>query len=389
MALVGVATAVTSQQSSRRQVLRTVGTATAVVFGSGTASSAAAQDGQSGDSTVGVDSPYTSTYRDTIDSVVLVTVSGTVGGGGDRGGGGGGLGSGFVIDDQHIVTNNHVVQSASEDGIEIQFSNQEWRTASLVGTDAYADLAVLAVEDMPDVAAGLPFVESKPVIGREVLAIGNPLGLNASVSQGIVSGVNRVLPSPAGAGIPATIQTDAPINPGNSGGPLVNLDGEVIGVVFAGASQTIGFAISARLANRVIPALIENGSYEHPYMGVGVIPVGPDIADAVGLDEATGVLVVGVVPESPADGILQPARRGRPSSGDVIVAIDDQEVTTQAQLQTYLALQTSPGDTIELEVVRDGEIRTVELTLAVRQEFERPRIPIGEGPGGRSPMPQP
>jgi len=384
---------VTRDSVSRRRILR--GAGAAATFGVGAAAIGAAQnetDGSDGGTANGtdggsnLDSPYTEVYRNAIGSVVLVTISGTT----RRGRGGGGLGSGFVIDDQHVVTNNHVVENASEDGIEIQFNNQEWRTASIVGTDPYSDLAVLGVEDIPDAAAGLSLVESEPAIGQEVLAIGNPLGLDASVSQGIVSGVDRVLPSPAGTSIPATIQTDASINPGNSGGPLVDLQGAVLGVVFAGANQTIGFAISSRLANRVIPALIEDGSYEHPYMGVGVVPVGPDIADAIGLEEATGVLVVEVVPNSPADGVLQPATGPEPSSGDVIVAIDGQEVVTQAQLQTYLALQTSPGQTVELEVVRNGQRRTVELTLAARQEFERQRRPpFGETPGGGTPIPRP
>ncbi|WP_254524171.1 S1C family serine protease [Natrinema caseinilyticum] len=382
MVLVGVATCVTSNRSTRRQVLRTVGIATAVgLGGSGVASSAAVQGDGSGDST---DSPYTEAYRNTIESVVLVTVSGT---GGGRGGGGG-LGSGFVIDDQHVVTNNHVIQSTTDGGIEIQFSNQEWRTASIVGTDAYADLAVLRVEDMPDVT-GLSFVDSEPAIGREVLVLGNPLGLDASISQGIVSGVDRVLPSPSGFSVPAAIQTDASVNPGNSGGPLVNLEGDVLGVVFAGASQTIGFAISAQLANRIVPALIEDGTYEHPYMGIGVRPVGPDIAEAVGLEEAGGVLVVEVVPDSPADGVLQPARSDQPASGDVIVAINDQEIPNQAQLMSYLALETSPGETIQLEIVRDGDVRTVDLTLAPRPDSDGPRIPIPGGPGRRPPASRP
>ena len=391
MLFVGVATGVPRDYVNRRRFLRAAGTASILGIG---ATSAVAQD-ESEDSSDGAsdgpgagstdESQYTAVYRDTIDSVVLVSVSiGATGGGG----GGGGLGSGFVVDDQHIVTNNHVVQAATEGEIEVQFNNQEWATASIVGTDPYSDLAVLSVEDLPDETDALPFVESEPAIGQEVLAIGNPLGLDASVSQGIVSGTNRALPSPAGTSIPATIQTDAPINPGNSGGPLVNLDGEVLGVVFAGASQTIGFAISARLANRVIPALIEDGTYEHPYMGVGVVPVGPDIADAVGLEEATGVLVAQVVPNSPADGVLQPAR-ARPEDSDVIVAIDGQEITTQAQLLSYLALETSPGDTVELEVVRDGDRRTVEVTLAAREQFERPQPPIGGGdPGEQPPFPR-
>ncbi|WP_394328377.1 S1C family serine protease [Natrinema salaciae] len=329
------------------------------------------------------ESPYTETYRNTIDSVVLVSVSGA------GGGPGGGLGSGFVIDDQHIVTNNHVVQGASEGGIEIQFSNEEWRTASIVGTDVYSDLAVLSVEDMPDVADGLSLSESEPAIGQTVLAIGNPLGLDASVSHGIVSGTDRSLPSPTGFSIPAAIQTDAPINPGNSGGPLVGLEGDVLGVVFAGAGQTIGFAISALLANRVVPALIEDGTYEHAYMGVGVRPVGPEIAAEIGLDEPVGVLVVEVVPDGPADGVLEPSTRGRPTGGDVIVAIDGEAIPNQPALSSYLALETSPGDTIEIEIVRDGEPQTVELTLEARPDAERPPAPIPGGPGERPPSTEP
>ncbi|ADB61520.1 peptidase S1 and S6 chymotrypsin/Hap [Haloterrigena turkmenica DSM 5511] len=391
MPLVGVTMGVTPDpdQCTRRRILGAVGAAgAAAAIGLGGTGGGSAQNETNGsNATVGqddgpaVDSPYTETYRNTIDSVVLVTVSGT----GGLEGGGGGLGTGFVVDDQHVVTNNHVVQNASEGGIEIQFNNQEWRTASVVGTDGYSDLAVLRVDDMPDIAAGLSLSESEPVIGQEVLAIGNPLGFDASVSQGIVSGIDRSLPSPTGFSIPAAIQTDAPINPGNSGGPLVSLEGEVLGVVFAGAGQTIGFAISARLANRVVPALIEDGTYEHPYMGVGVLPVGPEIADEIGLEEANGVLVAEVVPNSPADGVLQSANRVRPGSGDVIVAINGTEIPNQDQLSAYLALETSPGDTIELEIVRDGEQQTVELTLEERPGIERPGTRVPGGPGERPP----
>lgn len=376
-------------QRTRRRILGAVGASGAVAaFGfGGTGAGTVQNETADSNATAGdgndIDSPYTETYRNSIDSVVLVTVSGT---GSAPGGGSGGLGSGFVIDDQHLVTNNHVVASASDDGIEVQFSNEEWRAASIVGTDIYSDLAVLRVEDMPDIATGLSFLESKPVIGQEALAIGNPLGLDASVSQGIVSGIDRSLPSPTGFSIPAAIQTDAPINPGNSGGPLVSLEGEVLGVVFAGAGQTIGFAIAAVLANRVVPTLIEDGTYEHPYMGIGVQPVGPAIADEIGLEEATGVLVMEVVPNSPADGVLEPGRTGQPGSGDVIVAIDGTEIPTQEQLSSYLALETSPGDTIKLEVVRDGDRQSVELTLAERPAAELPRTPIPGRPGERPPL---
>ncbi|WP_083902827.1 S1C family serine protease [Natrinema versiforme] len=379
---------------TRRRLLRSTGVlgaaGAATAFGLGGSGAGVAQN-ESADSNAsdGADQPaeaeagseYTAVYRDTIDSVVLVTVTGT----GGPGTGGGGLGTGFVIDDEHVLTNNHVVETASEGGIELQFSTEEWRAASIVGTDVYSDLAVLRVEDMPDVAAGLSLAESDPVIGQEVLAIGNPFGFDASVSQGIVSGTGRSLPSPTGFSIPAAIQTDAPINPGNSGGPLVSLEREVLGVVFAGAGQTIGFAISAALANRVVPALIEDGSYDHAYLGVGVQPVGPEIAAEIGLEEATGVLVMEVVPGGPADGVLQPASTARPGSGDVIVAINGQEIPNQSALSSYLALETSPGDTIELEIIRDGERQTVEVTLAERPAAEQSRTPIGGGPREQPP----
>ncbi|MGQ3413250.1 S1C family serine protease [Natrinema sp. LN54] len=382
---------------TRRRLLRATGVVgaagAAAAFGLGGSGSGVAQnesaDSNASNETGGpaeseVGSEYAAVYRDTIDSVVLVTVTGTSG----PGTGGGGLGTGFVIDDEYVLTNNHVVEAAREGGIELQFSNEEWRAASIVGTDAYSDLAVLRVEDMPEVASGLSLAESEPIIGQEVLAIGNPLGLDASVSQGIVSGTGRSLPSPTGFSIPAAIQTDAPINPGNSGGPLVSLEGEVLGVVFAGAGQTIGFAISAALANRVVPALIEDGSYDHAYLGVGVQPVGPEIAAEIGLEEATGVLVMEVVPDGPADGTLQPASTTRPGSGDVIVAIDGQAIPNQPALSSYLALETSPGDTIELEIVRDGEHQTVEVTLEERPEAEQPRTPIG-GPREEPPTTDP
>ncbi|WP_247001918.1 S1C family serine protease [Halosolutus gelatinilyticus] len=316
---------------------------------------------------------YTAVYEEAIDDVVLIRVFG----GGPQSPGG--LGSGFVIDadEGYLVTNNHVVSGASE--VEVQFRDEQWRTASIVGTDIHSDLAVLSVDDLPDIVDGLSFADDGPVIGEEVVALGNPLGLDASISQGIVSGVDRSLPSPTGFSIPAAIQTDAPVNPGNSGGPLVDLDGNVLGVVFAGAGQAIGFAISAALAERVVPSLIENGEYEHAYMGVGVLPVGPLVAEVNDLERPRGVLVTEVVPDSPADGVLEPADGEEvvdgqpvPTGGDVIISIGDHEISNQDRLSSVLALETSPGETIDVEVIRDGERRTVELTLEARPETELP-----------------
>lgn len=313
---------------------------------------------------------YTDLYEELVDSTVLVQVPGEAMEGEPTQPGG--IGSGFVIDDGSLVTNDHVVMDAEE--VDVQFSDQRWRSATVDGTDPFSDLAVLGVDDLPDEATPLEFVEESPAVGTEVVALGNPLGLDASISRGIVSGLDRSLPSPAGFAIPAAIQTDAAVNPGNSGGPLVNLDGDVVGVVFAGAGATIGFAISALLANRVLPALIEDGEYEHPFVGIVVAPVSTTIAEERELEEARGVLVVDVVPDSPADGVLEAADidtdDGEPGieGGDVIVELAGAEVPNQDTLSAVLALETAPDQTIELEVIRDGDRETLELTLDVRPE---------------------
>lgn len=357
---------------SRRRLLRVACGAAATLSVSGTASVAGGStDGsfESGESRriqSEENGPYADIYEEIIDDVVLVSIVGDE----EMGEG---LGSAFVIDDGYVVTNHHVAGFVSE--VELQFRDESWRTGEVVGSDPHSDLAVVEIDDVPDIVSGLSFAEAQPVIGQEVLALGNPLGLDASVSQGIVSGTDRSLPSPTGFSIPAAIQTDAPVNPGNSGGPLVSLEGEVLGVVFAGAGQTIGFAISALLADRVVSALIEDGEYDHPYMGVSVQPVGPQVAEANDLEEAQGVLVTSVVPGSPADGVLEAAVESIPADGeevrtggDVIVAINDQEIPNQERLSSMLALETAPGETIAIDIVRDGNRETVELTLGSRPD---------------------
>ncbi|TYT62996.1 S1C family serine protease [Natrialba swarupiae] len=341
------------------------GIAALVATGHSAVASNATQDEDQPD-----EADYASIYEESIGDVVLVTVPGDEGAPG-------GLGSGFVLEEGDVVTNHHVV--AGTDEVELQFTDEAWRTGEVVGSDVHSDLAVVSVDDVPDVATGLTLSDDDPVVGQEVLALGNPLGLDASISQGIVSGIDRSLPSPTGFAIPAAIQTDAPVNPGNSGGPLISLEGDVLGVVFAGAGQTIGFAIAARLANRVVPALASEGEYEHPYIGVGVDPVGPQVAEANDLEEAGGVQVTEVVPNAPADGVLEPATETTTidgelvrTGGDVILAIGDREIPNQDLLSSTLALETSPGETIEIEIVRDGEPGTVELTLASRPDVDTP-----------------
>jgi S1-C subfamily serine protease len=309
-------------------------------------------------------SPYTEVYRETIDSVVLLRVFSSTRGG---------QGSGLVWDDQHVVTNQHVVEGGEE--IEVRFSEGDWRAGKLVGTDVYSDLAVVRVENMPDYASPLELVESDPQIGTEVVALGNPFGLGQSVSAGIVSGLDRSLPGPNDFQIPDAIQTDAAVNPGNSGGPLITLDGKVVGLISSGGGENIGFAISAGLMKRVIPDLIAEGEYEHAYMGVRLLGVSPAVAEANGLERVTGVIIVDVLDGGPSDGILQPSTDRTvvkgvrvPVGGDVVVDMGGQPIPSQDALSTYLALETSPGDTIPVEVIRDGRHTTVDLTLGDRPE---------------------
>ncbi|WP_394739751.1 S1C family serine protease [Natronococcus roseus] len=371
MALLEVAHPVSSPITRRRLLCAAVGSVAAVGTGSAAGEGRGSRRSERPDRAVRaqVDERYTEVYDEAIDAVVLVNVFGDEIPAG--------LGSGFVVDDDYVVTNDHVAGEASE--VELQFRDEQWRSASVVGSDVHSDLAVLEVDDVPEAASALSFTDGEPTVGQEVLALGNPLGLDASISQGLVSGIDRSLPSPTGFSIPAAIQTDAPVNPGNSGGPLVDLEGDVLGVVFAGAGQTIGFAISAALANRVVPTLAEDGEYEHAYLGVSVVPVGPLLAEANDLEESRGVLVAEVSSDAPAEGVLEPADGVEPVDGDpvpvggdVIIAIDGEEIPNQERLSSVLALETSPGDAVEIEVVRAGERETVELTLEPRPDVDLP-----------------
>ena len=314
------------------------------------------------------DERYISAYEAAIDGVALVLATeSTLGEEGS--------GTGFVIDD-YLLTNDHVVGFADE--VEVQFSDGDWREATVIGTDPYSDLAVLEVEDVPEYVESLSFASEPPTVGQEVVVIGNPIGLTASASRGIVSGVGRSLPSPTGFSIPDAIQTDAAVNPGNSGGPLVNLDGDPVGVVFSTGGEGIGFAISAALTERVVPALIDDGEFEHSYLGVRLQDVTPRIAEANDLDEARGVIVVETTDDGPASDVFEEANdefvddRAVPVGGDVIVGFDDEEIPNQDSLSRYLALETDPGDDLDVEIVRDGERETVTVTLAARPDPDDP-----------------
>jgi S1-C subfamily serine protease len=310
----------------------------------------------------GSDSSYARLYEETNDSVAAVRVDSESGGS---------QGTAWVYDDTHLVTNEHVVGDGGD--VSVRFGDAGWRDARVVGTDAYSDLAVLEVANPPDSATALSLVASPPPVGTRVAAIGNPFGLAGSISSGIVSGRGRTLPAPNGFSIANAVQTDAALNPGNSGGPLVTLDGDVVGVVNSGGGDNIGFAISAAMVERVVPELIRDGEYGHAYMGVGIAPVTPRLIRANDLPVQSGVYIARIVSGGPAEGVLEGSTgeelvggESVPVGGDVVVRMESTPIPDEQALSRFLALETSPGDTIEVGVVRDGERISVDLPLGQR-----------------------
>lgn len=313
---------------------------------------------------------YTEVYNRTIDSVVAVRT-------------GSGLGSGFAYEvsqnnsTSHVVTNAHVV--GESDSVVVQFARGESRLGTVVGRDERSDLAVVRVNETPEYVESLPVAESPPNPGERVAALGNPFGFEETITHGIVSGTNRSMPTTRGFAVPNVVQTDAPINPGNSGGPLVTCGGDVVGVNTAGISaargDNIGFAISASLIERVVSSLVRTGDYEYSYLGVAVTETTPPLASANGLNSTEGVYVISTVEGTPAADALRETRGYRrvsgfnvPVGGDVIVAVDGREIQSPEDLSSYLVTETQPGDTVTLTVVRDGERRQVNVTLAERPE---------------------
>ncbi|WP_435176050.1 S1C family serine protease [Halorussus sp. AFM4] len=307
-------------------------------------------------------SVYTQVYRRTSDGVALLrTPSGS-------------QGSGFLYDDTHLVTNYHVVGDA--DRMSVQFDEETSRVGRVAGRDPRSDLAVVEVS-APDSAEPLSLVQSEPAIGTRVAVVGSPYGLRGSLTSGIVSGVDRQVPSPVGDYlIPNAVQTDAPVNPGNSGGPLVNLSGKVLGVVNSGGGDNIAFAISAALVRRVVPALIESGEYDHPYLGADTATVTELIARANGFPNAEGVLVVSVPDGVPANGQLRPCTGVErvegfrvPVGGDAVLAVEGEQIQTPSDLHAHLALEASPGDELSMRVRRDDEVKTLSVTVGERPEL--------------------
>ena len=291
-----------------------------------------------------------------------------------------GQGSGWIWDEEgHIVTNSHVVEDAAD--IFVTFHNDIWAEAELIAHDSQSDLAVLRVE-APEGMALRPLERAPalPKVGHYTIALGSPFGLENSMTLGIVSALGRSLPvgNPGLTNrysLPEVIQTDAAINPGNSGGPLLDLSGRVVGINFAirteerspfgtGVNSGVGFAIPIMVAERVIPALMDEGEYRYPFLGIAGRTISAPVARAMNLDsDVLGVQVNRVMPGGPsADAGLR--------NGDIIVSIDGFEVRNFEDVISYLVMQKSPGETVEIGVLRRGRRRTFEVALGTRPAAE-------------------
>lgn len=297
-----------------------------------------------------------------------------------------GSGTGFVWDEEgHIVTNNHVIENAVK--VTVTYSDGIVRNATVIGADPDSDLAVLEVENPKEGLTPVTMGDSSALKPGDLsAAIGNPLGQTGTMTQGIISALGRSYAVGENDGngnytIPDVIQTDASINHGNSGGVLINVDGEVVGVVMAFSSYShsssgIGYAIPSNLVKRVIPSLIEKGYYEHPWIGFSGIALTPEINEQLELDhDQRGAFIQTIQPNSPAEaagirGGTEDLQIGQGAfirdGGDIVTKINDRDVKAMDDIIAYLSSNTSIGDTITLHILRDGKEMDVDLTLAAR-----------------------
>jgi serine protease Do len=280
------------------------------------------------------------------------------------------LGSGFIVEkDGYIITNNHVIDGASE--IKVKLADGRESAAQVIGRDPKTDLALIKIstllKDLPTLTLG----DSDAIqVGDWVLAIGNPFGLEHTVTQGIISASGRVI----GSGpYDNFLQTDAPINPGNSGGPLVNVKGEVVGInsAIVAAGQGIGFAIPSNTAKRIVAQLREKGKVVRGWIGVSIQTVTPGIATALGLKEARGVLVSDTVPGGPAE-------QGGLQKGDVIVSFDGKKINEPKDLP-WIVAETPVGKEVAVNVIRDG--KEMDLKLKIAEMTGQPAVSQVPGPG--------
>ena len=289
-----------------------------------------------------------------------------------------GVGSGFVYDaDGHVVTNQHVVDGA--DRVTVTYADGTERSAEVVGTDPSTDLAVLKVDDPPASARPLQLADPSSIeVGEPVIAIGSPYGLEGTLTAGVVSALDRDITAPNGRTITGVIQTDAAINHGNSGGPLLDAEGRVIGVNAqieseTGGSVGIGFAIPSGTVRSVASQLVDGEQVRHPHLGVEIADVSAAGAAALGAPRQGAVALVGVVEDSPAGRAGLKAATGSetrngeeiPSGGDLVTAVGGEPVTSAQDLQAAIAA-TKPGDKVALTVYRDGQRRTVTVTVGTQ-----------------------
>ena len=290
-----------------------------------------------------------------------------------------GTGSGFVINaDGHILTNNHVVEGARK--LEVTLPDNTTLPAKVIGTDPGSDLALIKIDPGQEKLTVAKLGDSDKLrVGELAIAIGNPFGLERTVTVGVISSLGRNYPSQSGRTIANMIQTDAAINPGNSGGPLLNANGEVVGINTAIESPVqgsvgIGFAIPINTAKRVLPQMMKGGEVEHPWLGLSGQAVTPSLADQLKLPVKSGVYVVDVISDSPAakaglkGATNRPSHRNlgqqeTPSGGDVITAVDKVQVTKVEDIIAYLDTK-SVGGQVQLKVNRDGKELTLDVTLA-------------------------
>jgi len=293
----------------------------------------------------------------------------------------GNMGSGFVYkDDGYIITNHHVVDNAER--VTITFLDGESYIAKIIGTDADLDIAVLKVEIGSTYLQPIPIGDSSHLkVGEPIAAIGNPFGLSGSMTSGIISQIGRLLPQDSGYSIPDVIQTDAAINPGNSGGPLLNMKGEVVGMNTAIQSATgeftgVGFAVPSNTIKKVVPVLIRDGIFHHPWMGISGSDVDPDLAKIRDLNSSKGFLIATVVEGSPADAAgLQGVTitkeidgREYALDGDIIIKIDDIVVRKISDILIHLQREKSIGDELIMTVNRDGTMIEAVLVLGERPQ---------------------
>jgi S1-C subfamily serine protease len=296
-----------------------------------------------------------------------------------------GVGSGFVFDKNgHIITNAHVVENS--DKVVVTFLDGRSYNAEVIGIDPDTDIAVIRVDVDSSLLKPLLIGDSSNLkVGMQVVAIGNPFGLSGSMTSGIVSALGRLLPQQSGFSIPDVIQTDAAINPGNSGGPLLNSRGEVVGINTAIQSATgeftgVGFSIPSNTVAKIVPKLISDGTYHHPWVGIAGRDINPDLAKVLHLTDARGFLIVNVVEGSPADkaglkGSLEKKEIDGVEyliGGDVVLSVDGNVVRKIDDILIHLQRYKSVGDEMVLEILRDGRVTNIVVKLDERPAIDKP-----------------